>query len=350
MRELGLTGLSEDGRFLVAHDSLTDESFHIPTDVRLTSLLNSSSATTAKRPDRQAGAREPSMESTLSPREIQARIRRGDSPEKVADDSGMALETIHGFAVPVLAEREYIVEQSRKTPLRRQHVSNAPGMLLGTMVDESVSARGATVDTVPWDSWRREDGRWTIVVSPEGFAAPATFIFDVKGRYVLPADEAAHDLVGDFVVTEPSEMAIANALREDPVSEPVAEVGSVVAEDPAPLPIDEPVEDFEAVAVEPAPAPRAPVVDASDPFGLPVQRELIEQPASVASLKEARDRRALEQMAFGMDDVIEAPAEADDVEITENQSYLTPKPAKKKPERRHVPSWDEIMFGGSRRD
>ena len=59
MRELGLTGLSEDGLFLVAHDSLTDESFHIPTDIRLTSLLDASSTGTAKHPDQSAGPREP---------------------------------------------------------------------------------------------------------------------------------------------------------------------------------------------------------------------------------------------------------------------------------------------------
>ena len=93
MRELGLTGLSEDRRFLVAHDALTDESFHIPTDLRLTSLLDdalgAASTGTTKQPDHEAGTREPTMEVTLSPRDIQNRIRRGESPEQVADASGM---------------------------------------------------------------------------------------------------------------------------------------------------------------------------------------------------------------------------------------------------------------------
>ena len=32
MRELGLDGLSEDGRFLIARDHSTEETFHIPAD------------------------------------------------------------------------------------------------------------------------------------------------------------------------------------------------------------------------------------------------------------------------------------------------------------------------------
>lgn len=339
LRELQLTGLSEDGRFLVAHDSLTNESFHIPTDVRLTSWLDSGSAHTAK-PDREAGAREPSMDTSLSPRDIQARIRRGESPEQVADESGMAIEKVRGFAVPVIAEREYVVEQARKTSLRRHHVSGSPGVLLGPLVDESVAARGESPESVPWDSWRREDGRWTVVVAPAGFSQPATFLFDTKGRYVLPADEAAHELVGDFAITESTEMAIADALREERAE--VAAAGPVEAPAGSGLAAEQPTL---AVSIELD-------VELPEALALPVPEDLVEQPASVASLKEARDRRAQEQMAEQIAMSIEsgrAPAEADDVEITEDHNFEAPKP-KAKHERRRVPSWDEIMFGGSRRD
>ncbi|MCW2752477.1 MAG: hypothetical protein JWR83_3587, partial [Aeromicrobium sp.] len=39
MRELGLDGLSEDGRFLIARDPASDETFHIRADHRLSSLV-----------------------------------------------------------------------------------------------------------------------------------------------------------------------------------------------------------------------------------------------------------------------------------------------------------------------
>ena len=227
MRELGLTGLSEDRRFLVAHDALTDESFHIPTDLRLTSLLDAAFGTastgTTTQPDREAGTREPTMEVTLNPRDIQNRIRRGESPEQVAEASGMPVDKVRGFAIPVIAEREYVVEQARITSVRRLHATGAPGMQLGSLVDAALAAQGASAESAVWDSWRREDGRWTVIVAPEGAPEPATFLYDAKGRYVLPADDAAHELIGDLALqeSEPTtgDMAIADAVREEAVAE-----------------------------------------------------------------------------------------------------------------------------------
>ena len=172
------------------------------------------------------------MESSLSPRDIQTRIRRGESPDEVAVAAGVPVEQIIGFATPVLAEREYMCEQARKTPIRRKHVGGA-GVLLGTLVDENVAAGGTSPDDVQWDSWRREDGRWTVVVSPTDADQPATFLFDVKSRYVLPADEFAHDLVGDVAIPESGDMAIADALREQ------AEAAAPAAE------ADEPADEVE---------------------------------------------------------------------------------------------------------
>jgi hypothetical protein len=340
MRELGLTGLSEDQRFLIAHDSLTDESFLVPTDIRLTSLLGASSAGNAKQPDRSAGQREPSMETILSPRDIQVRIRRGESAEQVAESSGMPLEKIRGFAIPVLAEREFIVEQARKTTVRQMRSSGGPGQLLGDLVDESLTSASMAADSAAWDSWRREDGRWTIVVTAEILLDPATFLFDVKGRYVLPVDDAALELIGDFIQQESPDMAIASAVRENakadvtpPTPEPIAESSDSDTDDVlADSVVEELVEEFNEVELT---------------FEVGVE-EYLEPSAQVSSLKEARDRRALEQLAMSIEAEV-APSEVSDVEITEEHDIAVPSthPSKRKHERRRVPSWDEIMFGGT---
>ncbi|HUP99586.1 MAG TPA: septation protein SepH [Aeromicrobium sp.] len=362
MRELGLTGLSEDGRFLVAHDALTDESFHIPTDTRLTSLLDvspsgSSSARTATQTDREAGNRETTMETTLSPRDIQTRIRRGESPEQVAEQSGMPVDKVRGFAVPVIAEREFIVEQARKTSVRRLHSTGTPGMLLGSLVDTGLAATGASVEAAKWDSWRREDGRWTVVVAADGALEPVTFLFDVKGRYVLPADDAAHELIGDVVqdvLNATPDMALANAVREEP---PHADAPTVEEYLVQSVEVVETVEIVETVERVQSPVDDLPNYD-DVPFEIPMPEEILEHSAPVSSLKEARDRRALEQLALAIDSQAEAPAESSDVEITEEQNLAvpsTPHPSshaasKKRHERRRVPSWDEIMFGGTPQD
>jgi hypothetical protein len=316
MRELGLDGLSEDRRFLIARDPSTDETFHIPADRRLTSLIDATSREST------SGQLETSMESSLSPRDIQARIRKGESPDEVAEAAGVPVEQINGFATPVLAEREYMCEQARKTPIRRKHVSGA-GVLLGTLVDENVAAGGSSPDDVQWDSWRREDGRWTVVVSPTDADQPATFLFDSKSRFVVPTDEFAHDLVGDVAIPDTGDMAIADALREQN-AEPVAE--EEVVEEPA----------DEVVAPEEA-----------------AERE---HHAAVSSIKEARERKVMEKQ-LALADEVEAEAEKTAKE-TEPQDLDIPMdlehdvavpdtlPRKKKHERRRVPSWDEIMFGG----
>lgn len=287
------------------------------------------------------------MEVTLSPRDIQARIRRGESAEQVAESSGMALEKVHAFAVPVIAEREFIVEQARATSVRRLHASGAPGLVLGPLVDESLVAHGSSAEAATWDSWRREDGRWTIVVSPDGDAEIATFLFDTKGRYVLPADDAAHELIGDLAL-EPAEPA--QTVEAVEVSEFVEVIETVEVYEVAPaVPIDPAVDDL-------------PVFD-EVPYEFPELDEIIQRPTPVSSLKEARDRRALEQLALSIDAQAAAPAEASDVEITEEQAVDVAVPStvhpsqqhrsehsKKRHERRRVPSWDEIMFGGSARD
>ena len=321
MRELGPDRLSEDGRFLILRDPATSDVFRVPAD-RLSSLIDASS----RARDRSSGQMESPMESSLSPRDIQSRIRRGESPDAVAEAAGVPLARIEAFAAPVLAEREFMCEQARRTTIRRKHVGGS-GALLGTVVDERLAESGSP-DDAAWDAWRREDGRWTVTVAAAGAPVPAAFVFDVKSRYVLPADEVAHDLVGDVALPDSTDMAIADAVRaEEPVAEP----------EPEEQPVDE---------VEPAPVPRRDDVDPVDAL-FDVEDYAPAHHAPVASLKEARDRRALEQLALTTED--EELAEQAREELAREDDVAVPDtagPRKKKHERRRVPSWDEIMFGG----
>ncbi|KQP82221.1 septation protein SepH [Aeromicrobium sp. Leaf291] len=329
MRELGPDRLSDDGRFLVLREAGRPELFRVPIDRRLAALVDAS----PRARGRAHGQMEITMESTLSPRDIQARIRRGESPDQVAESAGVPTEQIEGFATPVLAERAYVAEQARSTTIRRRHATG-PGVLLGSAVDESVAADGGVPEDVTWDAWRREDGRWTVQVLAPSALEPATFCYDAKSRYVVPDDETARRLVGDVAPPEASDMAIADALRpdEDRPATPAAD---------------------EARSTEPvAPSDDAPRHEVDAGLHAPVH-----------SLKEARDRRAMEQLSLTediapqeqdtSDDADQEPAEAHhqvDEDLDEEEGHVavpdTVAPRKKRPERRRVPSWDEIMFGG----
>ena len=317
MRELGLDRLSEDGRFLVARDTATGETFHIPVDHRLSSLVAKSS-----RSGIPAGQLEIKMESSLSPRDIQTRIRRGETVESVAESAGVPVDQIDRFAGPVLAEREYMCEQARKTSIRRKHVGGT-GVLLGVLVNETIAADGGVPEAATWDSWRREDGRWMVTVTPAG-EQPANFLFDVKSRFVVPADEFAHGLVGDVALPDSADMAIADAVRV-----PSRKSAPVETEDL----VDEIIDEVESAAE---------TSDVEDTGEVP----------AVSSIKEARDRRALEQLALDAEEaeqpeVVQAEHE-DDFEDSIEHDVAVPDtmgPRKKRHERRRVPSWDEIMFG-----
>ncbi|MCL3818568.1 septation protein SepH [Aeromicrobium wangtongii] len=313
MRDLSLDRLSEDGRFLIARDVTTGAQYRIPADHRLTSLIG-----TPSRNGSTSGQMEIRMPSTLSPRDIQTRIRRGESPQSVADSAGVPLAQIEGFAGPVLAEREFICEQARKTAVRRKHVSGA-GVLMGTLVTEHLVSSGGVPEEAAWDSWRREDGRWTVVVTPHGATEAATFVFDAKSRYVLPEDEAAHELVGDVALPDSTDMAIADAVR---ATTPPAEPEAAAPVAPPAVEIPEPIE--------------------------PAEEETL---SGVSSLKAARDRRALEQLALGdldQPEPLPAPEVGHGFEEALDENVAVPDtmgPRKKRHERRRVPSWDEIMFG-----
>ena len=111
MRTARLVGLSPDGKSLiVATDS--GEELAISADERLRAAVR------GDRP--RLGQLEIEMESSLSPRDIQTRIRGGETLEDVARVAGIPLDRVERFAAPVFAEREHIAAQAMSSSVRRK--------------------------------------------------------------------------------------------------------------------------------------------------------------------------------------------------------------------------------------
>ena len=144
------------------------------------------------------------MDSVLRPRDIQARIRSGESPETVAAAAQTSIERIMTFASPVLAERAYVAQQAQKASVRRRTGDGAPGQL-GAAVAERLATEQVEIEDVEWDAWRREDGRWTLVAEYAAASGPerAEFVYDAAGRYVTATDEQSRWLVGERVTSDP---------------------------------------------------------------------------------------------------------------------------------------------------
>jgi len=124
MRTLKLVGLSADGRQVVLVDDAGAE-FATPADDRLRAALRGDRA--------RLGQLEIEMDIAIRPRDIQARIRAGDSPETVAALAQVSVERIMPYAIPVLAERQHIAELARRSHVRRKG-ADGPSRALADVV------------------------------------------------------------------------------------------------------------------------------------------------------------------------------------------------------------------------
>ena len=104
MRQLRFVGLAEDGASLVL-ESPTGESYRLPVDERVRAACRGDLT--------RLGQIEIEMDNPLRPREIQTRVRAGESAEQVAEASGMPLERVLRFAYAVLQERGRVIAQAR---------------------------------------------------------------------------------------------------------------------------------------------------------------------------------------------------------------------------------------------
>lgn len=137
------------------------------------------------------------MESALTPREIQARIRGGESLAEVARLAGMTIDWVEPFAAPVIAEREYIAAQAQSHPVRRGGETIAHRNLAQVVADR-LTSRGVELDSVSWDAWKLDGRRWQIRVDYESGKArrEALFGYDIGGRFSVPENDDARWLLG----------------------------------------------------------------------------------------------------------------------------------------------------------
>ncbi|HSV65171.1 MAG TPA: septation protein SepH [Mycobacteriales bacterium] len=186
MRKLRFVGLAEDGVHVVARADDGTEDFLLPLDDALRVAVGGGPA---------RGRPVPAAETPMRPKDIQARVRAGYSPEQVAAESGQPVERVLRFAHPVLAERSQVVTEARKARVRRD--VGAPS--LAEVVDERLAARGVDPEAVAWDSWKREDGTWMVVArwrSADTDRA-ATWMFDLPGKILAAEDDLAQHLTGE---------------------------------------------------------------------------------------------------------------------------------------------------------
>ena len=185
MQELRFVAVSEDGSYAVLAVPGRSARFTLPIDERLRAVALGQTSRLAQY--------EIEVESPLRPKEIQARIRAGETAEEIADAAGIPVERVRWFEGPVLAERAYVANQAQTASVRRVGDSSGPGPKLGDIVPERLSAAGADPEDGQWDSRKRGDGSWQVQLtfSAGGRLHIAEWIFDPRRRHVMPDDDNA---------------------------------------------------------------------------------------------------------------------------------------------------------------
>jgi Protein of unknown function (DUF3071) len=307
MHELRLVAVSEDGSYAILAVPGRGGRFSLPIDDRLRTVARGQFSRLAQY--------EIEVENPLRPKEIQDRIRAGETAEEIADAAGIPIERVRRFEGPVLAERDYRAQEAQKATVRSPG-DPGPGPQLGDIVAERLSELGASPDEASWDSRKRADGNWQVrlTFSVGSRTQAAEWVFDPRRRHIAPDD----DLSARLCLPEEELPSLQLPGPATATVTPIApRLGGVAAIHPEPR----------AVALPPAvlhePGPPAPPVSPS------VVGQLSPDPAA--------ERQAAE------------PDSADD--------NGRPEPVRERPVRKaaggrsrraSVPSWDEIMFGSSR--
>jgi len=187
MQELRFVAVSEDGSYAVLAVPGRSGRFMLPIDDRLRAVARGQFSRLAQY--------EIEVENPLRPKEIQARIRAGETVEEIADAAGIPVERVRWFEGPVLAERGYVAQQAQRASVRRQGDS-APGPRLGEVVAERLTELGADPEDAQWDSRKHGDGSWQVQLAfrAGGRLHIAEWLFDPRRRHVSPADDNAERL------------------------------------------------------------------------------------------------------------------------------------------------------------
>lgn len=176
--------------------------FHLPVDGTLRAVLRQ--ATTAPAPADVALM-------PLRPKEIQTRIRAGESATELAESSGAPLEQIQRYAGPVLAERAHVATVARATVVR----TSGSRPTLDDLVRHRLASRGVALATVEWDAWRRGETGWALQVSFRAGTRDrlAQWAYDPAGESVEPLDDEARWLSASHEADSPGAGRRLSAVR-----------------------------------------------------------------------------------------------------------------------------------------
>ncbi len=333
MRNLELVGLSADGRKVVFVDD-TGAEFVTPANDKLRAAM---------RGDRtRLGQLEIEMESALRPRDIQARVRAGETPEAVAALAQVTVDKIMPYCVPVIAERQHVAQLAQRSHVRRKNVEG-PSRRLIDVVSERLSSRGVDARGSEWDAWRRNDGKWSVQATYQSGERERTalFVFDAVGRYAVAADDEAKWLTGEQQSTRKGPQPRPSSRPDNGRGRRLASVPSDADDLLSLHPDEETTDDLTAV-----------VRAVSEGHGAPGHLDTpgVEDSSPHDHRRFIGDEARASQVP-GAEPAVDEPPVGEHAAAEQAVEQPASTGRKRRGNRRaSVPSWDEIMFGKGKSD
>ena len=281
--DLRLVGRSEDGTEL----ELTDNNgahYAIRISDHLRSTINQPRLVAVAHPDQQ---------SHTSVKEIQSRLRSGESADSIARSTEWDLEKIEKFSGPIMQERAFVIGQALETALRRD--PHSPTLMSAAIAQ--LAPRGVDMQRVEWNTWRRDDGLWNIILTyPIATGSgEANWAFDPNNRTLVSEDDGSRWISGEEKPSRPTTPSHGMVFNADSSS-------SLTSTAPS------------------TPAPRLVSVKPEEPIR-------ISSTPTAASSDSDQPSSTTEPVA----------QKSDDVEPDAKRDGIT--------KRIRIPSWDDIMFG-----
>lgn len=238
MRRLRVVGLGDDDETVILEDPIRHERFTVPGDERLRAA--------ARGDVRRLGQMEIDAVTPLRPRDIQARIRAGESVEQVAAHGGVTHAHVERFAYPVLLERARVADLAGRARPRQEGVEPADARTLREVVTSTLATRGQDHDDPRWDAWKAEDGAWVVGLAWRAGRtdnlAHWTYRPGPSGGAITARDDPARELLGEAPVGGPRRVGESRP-EEQAATAPTTTTGAATEAVPEAVEVDTEIED-----------------------------------------------------------------------------------------------------------
>lgn len=316
-------------------------------------------------------------QSKASPKEIQSLIRAGKSASEVASITGADLDDVERFEAPVVAEREFVLENAlRVTLVLNPADSHANFSSFGAVIQDHLDELHAA--DIAWTAWKDEALGWIISLAftSRDVAHHALWLFDHKKNVLTPHNNDATSLskqgtVGDRLIPKLRAVDVANSadrfdsgafasIDASPTLSPVEDTHreEIVPDNDA---FEEPLEEFErrqiieerAVSREDASVDYGQTADLLDALRKRRgERDSQPQPTIAVTDPPVAPEFDTDVIPAGrlnptqpLDEGYPQPAAVEDVQGQDEASPNDSGKVGAKRGRQGMPSWDDILFG-----